>query len=233
MNAQAEKKKIQKSKHKQDAFNTETMLDISEIRWDTLILKDHWIRWIIKASWLNLDLRNYEEQEVVVEQYKKFLNWLDFPIQIMVRNNYLDLSDYITYLKNNVSKIENDVLKWQWENYIKFIEEIDSKQGLIYVKEFYIIVPFYDWEQDKEVRKVWWKRLLDSFWNKQSAEKIVEWRRLFLKNKKFLDTRCSIVIEWLKWLGMFAERLETEEIISTLFKYYNPWIHKNQSELTN
>lgn len=232
MNAQAEKKKIQKSKHKQDQFNTETMLNISEIRWDAIILKDKWIRGIIKASWLNLDLRNYEEQEVVVEQYKKFLNWLDFPIQIMVRNNYLDLSDYIVYLKENVSKIDNDVLKWQWENYIKFIEEIDSKQGLIYVKEFYIIVPFYDWEQDKEVRKVWWKRFLDSLWNKQSAEKIVEWRRAFLKNKKFLDTRCSIVIEWLKWLWMFAQRLWTEEIIETLFKYYNPGIHKNQAQLT-
>ena len=57
-------------------FNTETMLPISEIKNGIVILKDGWLRSIIKVEWLNLDLKNYDEQQVILEQYKRFLNWL-------------------------------------------------------------------------------------------------------------------------------------------------------------
>jgi hypothetical protein len=62
---------------------------------------------------LNIELRNYDEQIVVVEQYKRFLNGLDFPIQILIRNNYLELSDYITYMSEHVDRIDNPALKQQ------------------------------------------------------------------------------------------------------------------------
>ncbi|MEI7478005.1 MAG: hypothetical protein WCJ81_06005 [bacterium] len=41
------------------------------------------------------------------------MNGLDFPIQILVRNNYLDLTEYITYMQKNVAKIDNEALKQQ------------------------------------------------------------------------------------------------------------------------
>ena len=71
------------------------MLPISEIRDGTIILKDGGLRGILKVEGLNLDLKNADEQAIVLEQYKRFLNGLDFPIQILVRNTYLDLTDYL------------------------------------------------------------------------------------------------------------------------------------------
>jgi len=82
------------------------MLPISEIRGDTVILKDGGIRAVVRLTGVNLDLRNYDEQEVIAEQYKRFLNGLDFPVQIMVRNTYLELSDFITYVQGNTMKIK-------------------------------------------------------------------------------------------------------------------------------
>ncbi|MBP7848253.1 hypothetical protein KA013_03500, partial [Patescibacteria group bacterium] len=79
------------------------MLPLSEIRSDTIILKDGGLRAILKIDGLNIDLRNYEEQEATVEQYKRFLNGLEFPIQILIRNTYLELSDYITYMHEHVN----------------------------------------------------------------------------------------------------------------------------------
>ena len=212
-------------------FNTEVMLHISEIRWNTLILKDWWLRSILKVSWLNLDLRNYDEQQVVIEQYKRFLNWLSFPIQIYVRSTYLDLTDYIEYMKDKVTKVENEVLKWQWEKYVWFLDDINSKQWLIYTKEFYIIVPYYSMEIDSQnIRKSWWKKFLDSFDTSDSPDKIV-WRyRMFIKERKYLDTRSNLVIEWLKSLWIVVERLEITDIISLLFKFYNPNSHKSQAD---
>lgn len=227
-----EKAKIQKGKHN-NVYNTETMLPISEIRSDTVILKDAWLRAVIKVEWLNLDLKNYDEQEIVVEQYKRFLNGLDFPIQILLRNTYLELSDYITYMHNHVDKIEHDALKKQWDGYINFLNKINLQQGLVYVKEFYVVIPYYPLEADtNNIRKPRWKKFMDALSKQETPEKVVERYRTFARNSKFLDTRVHVVLEGLKSLGIIGERLGLADLISLLFKCYNPDLHKDQAVYT-
>lgn len=224
-------KKIQNNKN-ENMFNTETMLAFSEIKNDTIILKDWWLRAILKVSWLNLDLKNSDEQQIVLEQYKKFLNWLDFPIQILVRNSYLDLSNYINYMKDNVTKIENMTLKNEWNWYIKFLENIDMQQWLIYTKEFYIIVPYYQSEKDTEnINKTRFTKFLDVLNKKDDTEKIIERYRWFIKGKRMLETRCNLIIEWLGSIGIRVEKAINSEIISLLFRCHNPILHNSQSEM--
>lgn len=227
-----ENKKIQKWK-KNNVYNTETMLPFSEIRSDTIILKDGGIRSVIKVEWVNIDLKNYDEQEVVVEQYKRFLNGLDFPVQILIRNTYLELSDYITYMNKNVDKIEHPALKEQWDGYVSFLNKINLQQWLIYVKEFYVIVPYYPLEDDvKNIRKPRWRKFMDSLSAKETPEKIIQRYRSFARNSKFLDTRTHVIIEWLRGIGISGERLGLSDLISLLFKTYNPDLHKDQSYFT-
>ncbi len=223
-----DKDKIQKGKQN-NVFNTETMLPLSEVRSDTIILKDWGLRAILKIDGLNIDLRNYEEQEAVVEQYKRFLNGLDFPIQILIRNTYLELSDYITYMHDHVNAIDNDTLKWQGEWYITFLDGINTKQGLIYVKEFYVVIPYYPLEQDMNIRKPWRRKFLDALSTRETPEKVVERYRSFLRNDKFLDTRVNVVLEGLRGVGMAGERLGLSDIVTLLFKCYNPDSHKDQA----
>lgn len=228
-----EKNKIKKSKPEQ-MFSTESMLPISEIRWDALILKDGWLRAILKIDWVNLDLKDSEDQQIVLERYKRFLNGLDFPIQILVRNTYLDLTPYISYMQRNVSTIENEALKDQWKNYISFLEQINIAQWLLYVKEFYIIVPLYDgwWKSEENQIKMWWlDKLMNALKSKDSAESIVARYRGFLKTKSQLDTRCALISEGLGGIGMHVERLGTPDVISLLFQVYNPSLHKSQSTM--
>lgn len=227
-----EKDKMQKTK-KNNIYNTETMLPISEIRGDTMLLKDKWLRAVIKVTGLNIELRNYDEQVIVVEQYKRFLNGLDFPVQILIRNNYLELSDYITYMQEHVNHIEHPALKEQGDAYVKFLDEINNKQWLIFVKEFYIVVPYYPGEADKDqVRKPWRKLFLDAFSRIETPEKIVERYRSFLKHDKFLDTRVNVIMEGLRGIGVYSERLTLTDLISLLFKVYNPESHKDQAVYT-
>jgi hypothetical protein len=220
-------------KHNQDnMFNTETMLPFSEIKNDTIILKDGWLRSILKIDGLNLDLKNFDEQQIILEQYKKFLNGLDFPIQILVRNSYLDLSNYINYMKENTSKIDNVTLKKQGDGYIKFLEDIDMQQGLIYTKSFYIIVPYYEDEKDnQQINKSWFNKFLDVLNSKDDAEKIVSRYRGFLRGRQMLDTRVNLIVEWLSAMGIGAEKIKNAEIISLLFRCHNPLIHSNQWEV--
>lgn len=227
-----EKQKIKKAKPEQ-IFSTENMLPISEVRGDTVILKDGGLRAILKVDGVNLDLKNSDEQQIILERYKRFLNGLDFPIQILVRNTYLDLTPYIAYMQKNVSKIENEALKWQWDNYISFLDQINVAQWLLYIKEFYVIVPLYDGSQNEEdqIKQSRLNKLLKALSPKDSAESIVARYRSFLKTKGMLDTRCALITEGLAGLGMHVDRLGTSDVISVLFQAYNPSLHKAQSEM--
>jgi len=222
--------KIQHKNH-DSIFNTETMLSFSEIRNNTMILKDGWLRAILKVTGLNLDLKNYDEQEIILQQYKRFLNSLSFPIQILIRNTYLDLSGYINYVRKNLQKITNKTLLGQGEEYAKFLENIDLQQWLIFVKEFYIIIPYYaDGNDNKQVNKKRYQKLMNVLNAKDSVEKVVAKYRWFIKNKNQIDTRCSLITEWLGSLWIKSERANTSEIINLLFRYYNPLLHNAQAE---
>ncbi len=226
-----DQKKVQK-KTNENLFNTETMLPISEIRNDTIIMKDGWLRAILKISGLNLDLKNGDEQQIVLEQYKKFLNGLDFPIQILVRNTFLDLSNYLGYIQSNVEPIENPVLKKQGEAYFRFLQNIDMQQWLIYNKEFYVIVPFYESEQDRgQIQRTRRGKLLDILNAKDTVERIVQRYRQFLKGRTGVETRINLIIDGLGGMGIWAEKITTSDIINLLFRCYNPLLHSSQAPL--
>ena len=226
-----DKNKIQKPKY-ENLFNTETMLPISEIRNDTIIMKDGGLRAILRINGINLDLKNGDEQQIVLEQYKKFLNGMEYPIQILVRNTFLDLSNYLTYIQGNLQNIENPVLKWQGEAYYRFLQNIDMQQGLIFNKEFYIIVPYYTDEQDKgQIQRSRWGKLLDVLNAKDSIEKIVMRYRQFLKGKTWLETRVNLIVDGLNSMGIIAEKISTSDIISLIFRCYNPLLHSSQASM--
>ncbi len=224
-----DKSKVKKWKA-DNLFNTETMLPVSEVKNGIVILKDWGMRSIIKVEWLNLDLKNFDEQQVIIEQYKRFLNWLAFPIQILIRNTYLDLTEYLWYLKKNLKEIDNPALKRQWTNYLSFLESIDNKQWLIYVKEFYIVIPYYWDERDAEqVNRSRWDKFLNILNAKDDVEMIVERYRTFIKCEQNIQTREHVLIGWLSDLWMKAERLETAGVISLLFRMYNPLLDSSQA----
>jgi hypothetical protein len=76
------------------------------------------------------------------------------------------------------------------------LEKIDSNQGLIFVKEFYIIVPFYSEEKESEqINKSFFNKFMSFLDKKDQTEAIVDRYRKFLKNKKELKTRTSVLIE--------------------------------------
>lgn len=215
-------------------FNTETMLPISEIKNGIVILKDGWLRSIIKVEWLNLDLKNYDEQQVILEQYKRFLNWLAFPIQILIRNTYLDLTEYLSYLRKNLKEIDNPALKNQGQSYVSFLEWIDNQQGLIYVKEFYVVIPYYWDEKDAEqVNRSWWDKFLNILNAKDDVEMIVERYRTFIKNEQNIQTRENVLISGLNDLWMSAERLDTAGVVSLLFRMYNPLLDSSQARFVD
>ena len=216
---------------KETLISTDKYLPVEEIRWDTIIMKDGWLRAILKCSGLNIDLRNAEEQQIIADKYARFLNTLEFPIQIVIRSTYLDLTDYINYVKRNVEKIENEVLKWQWEKYYEFLTKLNEAQWLLFSKEFYVVIPYYGFDDKSKIRENQFNKLMSALSNTPTAESIANKLRFFHRNKKHLNQRVSLV-EWqLKWLWLEVKRLNLKEIVWLLFEVYNPLSIKKQAEI--
>lgn len=221
-------KQVQKARQEHQ-FNTETMLPISEINDGYCILKDGGIRAILRADGLNLDLKNFDEIQTILEQYKRFLNALEFPLQFLVRNTYLDLREYLHYVNTNVANLPRGALKEQGQHYLSFLDDINMKQGLIYVKQFYIVIPYYVGEMDADqVKKPWRSKFMDALNAKDDVETVVARYRNFVKGQKMLNTRVALVQEWLSAMGIQSQQLTTKEVISLLFSMYNPLLDSTQ-----
>ena len=216
---------------KETTISTEKYLPISEIRGDTIIMKDWWLRAIIKCSWLNIDLKNSEEQQIVADRYARFLNSLDFPIQIVLRSTYLDLTNYLNYVKKNIESIDNEVLRWQWEQYFEFLKKLNDSQWFLFTKEFYVVVPYYSFDDTNNIRENQFKKFMSALSNTQTAESIANQLRQLQKNKKQLNQRVSLVQSWLQGIWLETKRLWLKEIVALLFEVYNPLNIKKQAEI--
>lgn len=210
---------------------TDKYLKIDEIRWDTIVMKDGWLRGIIRCSWLNIDLKNSQEEQIVADRYSRILNSIDFPVQILIRSTNLDLSDYLDYLKINIDRIDNEVLKWQWEQYFDFINKLNHSQWVLFTKEFYVIVPYNWFDEIKKIREKQFTKFMSALSNTQSAESIANNLRKLNQDKKNLNQRCSLLQNGLQGLWLESKRLWFEEIVGLLFEVYNPLAIKKQSEV--
>src|SRR6266496_220457 len=55
-------------------------------------------RAVLEVSPINLSLKAEDEQEAIIERFGALIRSLSFPVQILVRNQRLDLSPYIRHL---------------------------------------------------------------------------------------------------------------------------------------
>lgn len=179
---------------------------------------------ILKVHALNFNLKSTEEQDAILMSYQRFLNSLNFPIQIIVRSLKVDIEAYINRLKNIAIKQQNQLLQEQTYKYIDFLVNlIDLAQ--IMKKEFYIVVPF-DFENNESVRKTDMFGIFRSFWTALSQEESVADiranRSRLEKLKKGNFERLSTAKQSLESIGLKAEEIKKEELIKLIYNYYNP-----------
>ena len=75
--------------------STQRHLPFSQIKENVMIMKDGSARVIMKCSTINFLLKSSEEQDSIIISFQRFLNALDFPVQIMIRSSKLDIDGYL------------------------------------------------------------------------------------------------------------------------------------------
>lgn len=204
------------------AVSTQQYLDIAEIRDDTVIMKDGTIRAVLLAASINFALKSEDEQNAVIDSYIRFLNNLNFSIQIVIQSRELNIENYLEYLGGKEKEQTNKLLKAQTGEYIEYIKELTSL-GKIMNKRFYVVVP-YDPLSDKH--KGFFASLKSAF---SPASTILLKEKVFSRYQEMLERRVESILGGLDSMGVSTVRLDTQELIELYYKTYNPETSKNQS----
>ncbi len=115
-------------------------LPIEEIYNDGIIrLKNNKIIKILKINPINYNLKSELEKEAILNSYKIFLKTCNFNIQILIQSSKEDLSHHIKNIQKNIFKKENKYLEKIGQNYIDYIQKINSNRKSS-SKDFYIII---------------------------------------------------------------------------------------------
>jgi len=200
--------------------STQTYLKVSEIRDDTLILKNGGVRAVLKVSSINFNLKSEDEQNAIIYSYQGFLNTLDFPIQIVVRSKKLDIDEYLDRLKKVGEKQPNPLLQRQTFEYVEYISKLVEYADIM-EKEFFVIVP-YDPFRNVKVNVV--QKFLQSMGGKDSYENVRRRRLEFEQLKKALNQRVSTVKVGLENCGLKVGQLTTKDLIELFYNIYNPTV---------
>lgn len=215
---------VKTNKKEHPDSSTQRYLPFSWIRENIIIMKDNSSRLVMKCSTINFLLKNTDEQDSIIISFQRFLNSLDFPIQILVRSKKLDIDTYISNLNDKAIKQENTLLQNQTYEYIEYLKKL-IEVAQIMKKEFYIIIPF-DSEWDKSVRDNDFLSVISSFWKSinwwQEIANIKAQIRGFWKMKKWLNSRANAVKTSLENIWIKATELDKKELVSFLTDYYNP-----------
>ena len=201
--------------------STQQYLDITEIKEDTIVMRDGTIRAILMVSSINFALKSEEEQNAIISSYVNFLNNIDFPLQIVIQSRELNIDNYLEQLKQKEKEQTNELLKIQTNEYIQYIEELVS-MGKIMNKRFFICIP-YNPLSDKH--KNFFASLVETF---KPAILISMKEKKFYRYQFEIKRRIENVMSSLASIGLNAVQLDTQSIIELFYNSYNPTTAKNQ-----
>lgn len=215
---------VQTKKRPHPDNSTQRYLPFSEIRENIMIMKDGSARLVLKCSTVNFLLKSTEEQDAIIMSYQRFLNSLEFPIQILIRSTKLDIEWYLSNLNAKALKQENFKLQQQTYEYIDYLKKL-VEIAQIMRKEFYIIIPF-DYVENKSVRDTGIMWMFSNFW--ASINWSVEVTRIrnniksFEKIKKGLNIRANHVKTSLENIWLKTTELNKTDLVKLMIDYYNP-----------
>jgi len=145
------------------------------------------------------------------------LNSLNFHIQILIRTRRIDISNYVTYLKNQKQTSMSKGLKKMMKIYTQFIQNLIIQNNVL-DKNFFVVIPYnpaaampgasiFNAKKTKE---------------EQESQKEMKQDQLLEKAKIFLYPKRDHVIKQLGRMSLTGHQLGNQELITEFYTTYNP-----------
>lgn len=195
-------------------LNSQLFLDIAEIKDGVIILRHGGLRAILMVSSINFALKSIDEQDAIVFQYQRFLNSLDFSIQIVVNSRRLNIDNYLDTLKTKEKEQVNELLRFQIAEYREYVKGLVQMANIV-SKSFYVVIPFASSEKTNT-------GILGKVTGMFSKKSILNNREEFERSREQLWQRVEHVTGGLSGVGLKMTPINTQEIIELFYGLYNP-----------
>ena len=200
--------------------SSQSTLQLSEMRDGMVVMNDGSFRAVVACKSINFDLMSDREREGVEFSYQNFLNSLNFPVQILIRSQRVDIGPYIDKLINERRSQDNMLLGVLMDDYINFIDVL-AQEANIMEKSFYIVVPYFpkgDAANFVEQGKGFFGKL---FARPQNTITHID-AATYQKAKDEIKNRVDVVISGLFQMGVQSVQLDTKSLGELYYNYYNP-----------
>lgn len=200
--------------------STQQLLQLSELREGMVIMADGSFRAVVRCQSINFDLMSNSEREGVEFSYQNFLNSLNFPVQIVVRSQRIDIGPYLDKLSTIRTSQDNMLLGVLMDDYIGFVDEL-AQEANIMEKSFYVTIPYYpqgDGANLLDKSKGFFGTLLAR--PKNVVTKID--KATYDKAKEEIANRVQSVLSGLFQIGIQCYQLDTKELGELYYNFYNP-----------
>jgi hypothetical protein len=184
-----------KSNNKQ---SSRRQISIKGVRDGVLMLPNEQYRVILEASSINFELKSSDEQDVIIDTYRSFLNSLPCAVQVVATIREMDMAKYLGEFREASSREEEPIYREQIESYTEFVEGLVATNKIL-SRRFYVVIPYLDTDKTG-----------------------------FDGAQEQLSLNADIVSKGLGRLGIQTRRLGTLELLDLFYSFYNPDLAKRQ-----
>src|SRR3989338_3643959 len=115
-----------------------SFVGVKAIKDDAIITTDNRVLALLKVEPINFPIKPQGAQEAITASFQKFLNSLDFPLQIMMSTESLSLAEYFKELEKKVN--EQSSFKELFKKYKEHLEHTIMHDKVIN-RSFYLVIP--------------------------------------------------------------------------------------------
>lgn len=204
---------------------TQLFLDIHDITNNLVVMKDGTTSVILTVDAMNFGLLAEEEQDGIIYAYAGLLNSLNYPIQVVIRSQTKDVTQYLTLLKEQEEQAPNQLMQKRIRSYREFVSNLIHERNVL-DKKFYVVIP----ASAIELGILPPQSVLPG--SKPVDLHGVERSVILEKAKSILDPKRDHLIAQFARIGLLARELQTQEIIQLFYLSYNPEAAEGQ-EITD
>jgi len=187
---------------------TQKFTEIVDFGEDIVILEGGNACMIIEITASNFALLSKREQDTRIFSYAGMLNSLSFPIQILIRNRRMDISNYIHELEGVIKSTKNPQLAAYVEYYSAFVKEMITV-NVVLNKSFYIVIPFSSLEMG----------VTGATQTQQKREAQAD--AFITEARKALQNKANSLLGQLQKFATSARILQKEDLIKLYYEIYN------------
>ncbi len=118
--------------------SAQELLPLEEITGDLVRLRGGECRAVLEAGSVNFALKSETEQDAILAGYRRFLNGLSYPLQVLVRVKPTDVEGYVGGLRELRSSSE--ALQRLARDHEAFVRRIARERTLL-ERRFFVVVP--------------------------------------------------------------------------------------------